>query len=181
MITPRRGPAKGRVYWYLVYTLENPSSEDRDIYVGFTATSDRDKTYGDVYLPFVERAIEARERTPLWGKTDEFEILSERDPEDPKYQYLPIKAGEKRLSVAVFNRLDPNANHVTIEIRGLSNEVKTVAKEDGTKWLEERVRVLKFDRPGDEFTITRDSFDLKAEDWIRHAVKLEIPAEAASP
>ena len=26
MITPRRGPGKGRVYWYLLYTLENPSN-----------------------------------------------------------------------------------------------------------------------------------------------------------
>jgi hypothetical protein len=158
-----------------VYTLENPAKEDREVFVSITAKSDRGKSYGDLYLPMVEKAIEQQEGKVFWGKADEFGILEKRDPQDPKYNYVTLKAGEKRESVAIFNRLDPNANTVTVSVAGLSNQIKTVAKPDGSKVLEERIRELRYKRPGDEFAITRDSFQLLGEDWVRKQVDLVSP------
>ena len=173
MITPRTGVAKGRVYWYLLYTVENPSDEDREIYVSISASSDRKKEYGDLFLPSVERAIEKKEKAKLWGKTDEFKIISKRDPSDAQFHYVTLKAGEKRRSVAVFNRLDPNANDITIRVKGLSNEVRPATDADGVAVLEHRVRVLKYKRPGDEFAITRDSFKLTSENWVRQKLPVK--------
>ena len=171
MIAPRYGIGAGRVYWYMVYTLTNTSDEDRDIYVSITATSDNNHLYSDLYLPSIEKAVEKKEGEPLWGKADEFELLQKRKPSDPKYHYTKIKAGEKRRCVAVFNRLDPNANKITVSVSGLSNEVKEAAKEDGTRLLEERIRELQFERPGDEFAITMDSFRLVGKEWVRRQVE----------
>jgi len=171
MVVPEIGPGKGQVFWYLLYTLENPSSENRDAFLSITATSDRGKRYADMYLPLVEGEIEKKEGYPLWGKTDEVGILERRDPKQPDYNFLRINAGEKRVSVAVFNRLDPNANHVTIRIQGLSNEIKRVETPEGIV-LEEKVYELTFNRPGDEFAVTRDTFRLVNKAWKVNKVNL---------
>jgi hypothetical protein len=190
MIAPTDGLGGGQVYWYMLYTLTNKTKEDHDIYVKITATSDHDKQYADLFLPSVEKAIERRENTPLWGKADEFAALAKRKPSDPKYQYITIKTGEKRNCVAVFNRLDPNANKITIRVEGLSNEIKEVVKEDGARFLESRVRELTFDRPGDENAITLDSFTLIGQDWVKKQIagggskgtaKADVPAAEPAP
>lgn len=171
MVVPEIGPGKGQVFWYLLYTLENPSSENRDAFLSITATSDRGKRYADMYLPLVEGEIERKEGYPLWGKTDEVSVLERRDPKQPDYNFLRINAGEKRASVAVFNRLDPNANHVTIRVLGLSNEIKRVESPEGIV-LEEKVYELNFNRPGDEFAVTRDTFRLVKREWKVNKVNL---------
>ena len=180
MISPREGLGTGRVYWYLVYRLGNTSKENRDCFVNITAVSDNNKQYADLYLPSVERAIEKKEGQPLWGKTDEYAIISKRKPDDPKYNYITLKAGEKRLCVAVFNHLDPNANKITISISGLSNEIRYVSKEDGTKELEERVRELYFERPGDEYAITADSFKAVGKEWVKKKIQLADAKQSAN-
>jgi hypothetical protein len=179
MISPTEGVAEGRVYWYLLYDLKNASKEDRQVYVTVTATSDDRVKYSDVFLPSVEKAIERKEREPLWGKTDEFEILSKRDTKDPKYRYVELKAGATRKCVAVFNRFDANASKIKMTVTGLSNELRTVVKDDGTKELEERVRELYYERPGDEYEVTADSFKLTGKDWVKRRVPLAAPKDAA--
>jgi hypothetical protein len=176
LISPAEGGGQGRVYWYMIYTLANPAKEDRQVYLNVTATSENDKRYSDLFLPSVERAIEKKENMPLWGKTDEFDIISKRQPRDPKYHYVTLKAGEKRTCVAVFNRLDPNANKINILVSGLSNEVREVVKEDGARFLEERARELTFERPGDEHAMTLDSFKLVKKAWVRKQVAAAVVA-----
>ena len=171
MIAPRGGLASGKVYWYLLYTLENPAKEDREVCVTVSAASDRGKTYTNLFLPDVERAIERQEGRLLWGKDDEFEVTSKRDAGNPRSRYVTLRAGEKRQSVAVFNRLDPSANTITISVSGLSNEIRPVARAEGPRALHERVRELTYQRPGDEFAITRDSFQLVGEQWVKRQVE----------
>ena len=179
MITPRRGPGKGRTYWYMVYTLENKTGEDREFFISITATSNRNKTYSDLFLPSVERDIERKEGREghLWGKTDKYEILSQRDPEDDKYNYTTIRANEKdaekRYCVAVFNKLDPNANKITIRVAGLSNDIEEVTSEVGSIEIRERVRELQFERIGDEYEITKDTFKLIGKRWIKKTLRIE--------
>jgi len=174
MISPKQGFGTGNVYWYMLYTLENPAKEPRDVNIEVTANSDGGKEYADIYLPTIERGIERKENRTLFGKTDLFDLIlkAKRKPGDPKYNYFTMKAGEKRQCVAVFNQLDHNANKITVRISGLTNEIKQVVKEDGNRFLENRVRELYFDRPGDEHEITLDSFRLVGKDWA----KLQVPA-----
>ncbi|MBI4600545.1 MAG: hypothetical protein HY721_01155 [Planctomycetes bacterium] len=179
MIAPKEGVGAGSVYWYMLYTLSNSAKEDRQVFVNITATSDGGKRYADLYLPAVERAIERKENTPLWGKEDEFKVLAKRKPKDPKYHYLTLKAGEKRSCVAVFNRLEPTANKVTVRVAGLSNEVREVVKDDGSRLLEERVRELRFERPGDEHAMSLDSFKLVGKDWVKRQIPAAPAAEGA--
>jgi hypothetical protein len=180
MISPTEGIAEGRVYWYLLYDLKNGSKEDRQVYVTVTATSDDKVKYSDVFLPSVEKAIERKEKEPLWGKVDEFDVLSKRKPDDPKYRYVVLKAGETRKCVAVFNRFDVNASKIKISVTGLSNEMRTVAKDDGTKEIEERVREYYYERPGDEYEVTADSFKLTGKDWVKRRVPMAAPKDAAA-
>lgn len=170
MIAPHNGLGKGNVYWYMTYTLTNKSKEAREIYVEVSAESDNNHTYADLFLPNVERAIERKENLPLFGKVDLFEAAKKRKPSDPKYSYTTLKPGETRRCVAVFNRLDPNANHITINVAGLSNEVKQLTSEDGNLALEERIRKLYYERPGDEHAITLDSFRLTGKEWAKKQV-----------
>ncbi len=167
MISPQRGLGSEKVYWYMLYTLSNPSKESRETYLQVSASSDHEKEYADLFLPSVEKAIERKENAPLWGKTDLFETSRKKKPTDPKYSYTVLKPGEKRACVAVFNRLDPNANKITIRVAGLSNEIREIAKDDGSRLLEERVREFQFERPGDEHAITLDSFKLIGKDWVK--------------
>lgn len=178
MIAPRRGAGAGRVYWYMVYTLNNPYKEDRSIYVSMAAASDRKKTYSSLYLPTVEAEIEGREGRPLWGKSDEQAEQSAKDSKDADYNYSTLKAGETRYCVAIFNALDLNANHITIEVKGLSNQVDLVTRGDGSKALESRVREFVFERPGDEYAVTLDSFTLVSKRWVRK--QLALSGDAAS-
>lgn len=170
MVTPRRGPGKGRTYWYMVYTLENKTGEDRDFFLSIIAESDRNKEYTDLFLPSVERAIELKEARDLWGKTDKFEILAKRDPKDRKYNYTTIRADEndkkKRYCVAVFNKLDRNANKITIRIAGLTNDIEELTDPNtGNISIQEKIRVLRFERAGDEYEISKDSLGLRGRDW----------------
>jgi len=175
MVAPKEGLGTGRVYWYMLYDLKNGSKEARDLFIEITAASDKGKTYSDMYLPSVERAIEKKEGDPnLWGKTDLHALASKRERNDPKYNYFTLKPGEKRRCVAVFNRLDLNANKITIRVAGLSNEVGRVTKDDGAKELEERIREFYYERAGDEYAPTLDSFVMKGRDWVKRRIALAV-------
>lgn len=172
LISPRTGFGAGSVYWYLIYTLHNQSENERELFVSVIARTNTKKTYSDLFLPGVERAAEKRERRPLWGKTDQLAKVGERDPKDPKAQYFTLKPGEKRYCIAVFNRIDPAATKVALQICGLSNDVRLTTREDGNKVLESRVKELSFERLGDEFEILEDSFRLKRNTWSKKEVVL---------
>ena len=176
MISPKTGAGTGGVYWYLLYTLKNTTGADRDLYINVTASTDGKKKYADLYLPSVEREAEKKEGTRFWGKTDQYAILVKRDPQDLKYHYFTLEAGKEKRCIAVFNRLDATANQIKIHIAGLSNEVREKTAEDGAKVLSERIRELSFERLGDEFAITQDSFRLKGQRWIKREVRLS-PAD----
>jgi hypothetical protein len=174
MISPRDGAGVSRVYWYMIYTLSNSGKEDRDLFVSISAVTDGKKQYSDLFLPAVEKVIEKKEKEPLWGKSDEFELARKREPKDPKMAYVTLKAGETRKCVAVFNAIDPNVSRLTIGVRGLTNDIKLLTKDDGMKELEERVREFSYERPGDEYEITLDRFKLTGREWVKKRVPLAV-------
>jgi len=174
MITPRRGPGKGKAFWYLVYEIHNKSENDEDVNIAISATSDRKKTYADQFLPTVEREVERQERSPLWGKTDKFlKSMKGRDPKDRKYRYETIKAGEKRRCVAVFNRFEGTSKNLTIKVKGLSNDIEAVTDPDGGVLLKQKVRLVHLRRPGDEYEFGSDGFRRLRMEWVEEITKLE--------
>jgi len=179
-ITLFDGPRKGVVFWYMIYTIENKTGEDRRAYIAVTATSDKKKTYSDVVMPDVERAIERKFGQPLWGKADvrKAQEKEERDTKDPYYNYETFASGKKRTCVAVLHRLDPRANKIRITVRGLSNDLKLIQNDDGTRTIEERVYALDYERPKDQYKINLDRFIPKRKGWSKIRTDLVIPGES---
>lgn len=180
MISPKSGAGAGGVYWYMIYTITNRTGEDRDLYISVTATSDGKKRYADLFLPAVERAAERKEGRDYWGKTDQYKILAKRDPKDPKYNYFTLKANEEKRCIAVFNRFEPTANHIKIHIAGLAGGIEQKTRDDGTTVLIQRLREFSFERPGDEFAVSLDSFRLTDQRWIKREVSLASAATSGN-
>ena len=177
MVTPRIGLGKGKTYWYMVYSLENKTGADRNFYLSISGKSDRKKTYADLFLPSVEKAIERQEDRPLWGKADKFKVLKDKSAGERKFSYTRIKDGEKRLCVAVFNRFDPNAKNITIRVTGLSNDIEVISDLGGRTLLKERIRLLHLSRPGDEYEITNDSFKNLRMEWVKETTEVKFKDE----
>jgi hypothetical protein len=174
-ISVLEGPYKGQVFWYMVYTVENKSSEERKAFVYVTASSDRNKTYADVYLPTVELAIEKKEGRDFWGKSNLYQVQKEKSPDDAYYHYTSFEPGQKRTCVAIFYKLDPGANRIQIQVRGLSNDLRLVEKDDGTRGIQERVLALEYERTGDVYEINFDMFRFKKQQWVTRETTLVIP------
>lgn len=174
-VTLLEGTRRGEVYWCMIYTLRNRTGEDRDAYISVTARSDDGRLYSDIYMPEVERAVERKLKRPLWGRSDLFQLQKEREDSDEYFNYTTIEAGETRRCVAVFNKLDPGANHIEITVRGLSNDLKLIDLDDGTQVIEERVYVLRYERPEDRYDISLDRFFNRAKGWSKLQTPLVIP------
>ena len=177
MVTPRIGVGKGRTFWYMVYSLENKSGADRNFLLSISAKSDRKRGYSDLFLPSVEKAIERQEDRPLWGKADKFKVLKDKSLGERKFSYTRIKAGEKRLCVAVFNKFDPNAKNITIRVTGLSNDIEVISDPGGRTLLRERIRLIHLSRPGDEYEITNDSFKNLRMEWRKESTEVKFKDE----
>ncbi|MCH2581978.1 MAG: hypothetical protein MK133_12380 [Planctomycetes bacterium] len=177
MVTPRIGVGKGRTFWYMVYSLENKSGADRNFFLSISAKSDRKRGYSDLFLPSVEKAIERQEDRPLWGKADKFKLLKDKSLGERKFSYTRIKAGEKRLCVAVFNKFDPKAKNITIRVTGLSNDIEVISDPGGRTLLRERIRLIHLSRPGDEYEITNDSFKNLRMEWRKESTEVKFKDE----
>tara|TARA_B100000809_G_scaffold133029_2_gene130784 strand:+ start:2404 stop:3144 length:741 start_codon:yes stop_codon:yes gene_type:complete len=177
MVTPRIGGNKGKTYWYMIYTLENRTGADRNFFLSITAKSDRKKTYSDLFLPSVERAIQRQEGRPLWGKADKFKKLKDKSAGDRKFSYTRIKDGEKRLCVAVFNEFENTSKNITIRTTGLSNDIEVIIDTDGRTLLRERIRLMHLSRPGDEYEVTLDSFKNLRMEWQKETTEIKFKDE----
>ncbi len=183
MIQPSEGIHQGDVYWYMLYSIENKTEQDREAFISVTASSNKNKKYVNLCVPEVEAMVERKVGKPLWGKTDEFKVLKEREAEGKikaekaMFNYFPFKAGKTQECIAVFNKLDPGATDITITIDGLSNDLNLVEREDGSKQIESRIFVLKLKRPGDEYAMNLDQFQLVQKGWAKRITSLTVPKE----
>ncbi|MGE4602084.1 MAG: hypothetical protein AAEJ65_04190 [Planctomycetota bacterium] len=160
-LRPDGVPSAGRTYWYLPYTLENKSGLDSTFYVGLRASSDKKRSYCDIALPWVEKVIERREGKPLFSRVD---LLKKNGAADLG---MGISAGEKWECVAIFNAIDPEADHIIVDVYGLVDDIEVEEMPDGGLKITERVIRIQFHRPGDEFFTAMDSFRFKKKDWVR--------------
>jgi hypothetical protein len=159
----------GRLYWYLPYTVENKSAKAGSFFVTCRAYSDKGRRYSDLALPFVEERVEKMEQRPLFSKAD---LLAQGEGIGAYVQYAP---GDKKECVAIFNPIDPEADRITIEVHGLIDDIEIQELAGGGFKVTERVLVLTYARPGDEFYTALDSFEFKGREWQKRTT--ETPAK----
>jgi len=167
-LLPSGEPRSGRTYWYLPYTLTNRSGLGASFFVTVRGSSDKGKKYSDLALPWVERKIERMEQKRLWSKVD---LLANGQSIDA---YSEFKPGAKKACVAIFNPIDPEADKITIDVHGLIDDFEVEELAGGALKITERVLRLSFERPGDEFFTSMDSFKFKSKAWVK--ISREIPA-----
>ncbi|MCA8959307.1 MAG: hypothetical protein KDC38_02290 [Planctomycetes bacterium] len=153
-------PKAGRVYWYLPYTLTNTGSDAEKFFVSVKASSDKDRSYSDLALGYVEQKIERIERRKLHSKVD---LVAEGKSLASYQTYAP---GQSRECVAIFNPLDPEADKIDVFFHGLVNDIVLEPIGDGRFRVTERVLRVTFERPGDEFYTSLDQFKFKSKTWI---------------
>ncbi len=160
-LRPDGVPGSGRTYWYLPYTVENKSGIDATFHVSMTASSDKNRRYSDIALPWVETAVERRERKPLFSRVD----LQKKNGSGELGLGFP--AGDKRECVAIFNAIDPEADRIVIDVHGLVDDIEVEELSNGDIKLTERVLRIEFRRPGDEFFTSMDSFEFQKKSWVK--------------
>ena len=151
----------GRLYWYLPYTLENKSPKGAKFFISIRAESEKGRRYSDLALPSVEKKVEKLERKKLFSKTDQFKAEGGLGA----YQDYPV--GKKEECVAIFNPIDPEADIVKIHVHGLVDDLEIEELPGGGYRVTERVLVLTYERPGDEFYTALDSFKFKSREWTK--------------
>lgn len=77
-----------------------------------------------------------------------------------------IKAGETRQCAAIFRRLDPETDRLTIRLLGLTNDIKVEEAGPHARKVTERIYEIEYKRPGDEFYPGLDRLFLVREAWM---------------
>ncbi|MBI4577772.1 MAG: hypothetical protein HY722_16045 [Planctomycetes bacterium] len=168
------------VYWYMLYNLENDGEEDRRIFIDITASSDKDRRYQDGYHPQVYERILKRVRV---AEGDDLELWSQREVTTPstpgagevtaprplgepfELNLRVLKKGEVRRCVAIFHAMDNEMNHLVVDVRGLTNDIRTEATNDHERKVTEWVYRIEYSRPGDEYYTPDDPITLVREGW----------------
>lgn len=108
------GKAEPVVYWFMLYSVENPSDQEVEFYPTFElVTNTLQVIQSEVRVsPEAFRAVERRAEDPL--------LLT------PERVLGKLLRGEDRArhSVAIFKDFDPKATSFTIFVGGLSGEVR---------------------------------------------------------
>jgi len=111
-------PGKDRpvVYWYLLYTVENPGRSDIEYYPHFELVTDTLKVVPSELRvsPEALQAIKRRSNDPLLLTPEKIVGTLQRG------------ADRRRHGVAIFRDFDPTAKGFTIFVSGLSGEIKRV-------------------------------------------------------
>lgn len=171
-------------FWYVTFVLANQDSEDHPFFLEVSAESDKGVTYRPVQHPEVERIVRGRlglaEGEPLWTAAD----LTIRHAEQPLPPRFPteivepvIRAGQRLRCVAIFKGWHPEANHLTITFRGLTNDVRLEpAGRPHERKLLERVFRVEYYRPGDEFFPHIEALQFVGHRWetVERVVKTDL-------
>jgi len=112
------GQTQPRIFWYMLYTVQNDTGQDVDFYPSFELVTDTAKVYpSDVSVsPLVFQAIKRRHRATHPFLLDSVQIVGK------------LLQGEDNAKegVAIWPQFDPQANRVTIYVSGLSGETRIV-------------------------------------------------------
>jgi hypothetical protein len=195
-----RESGRGRLDWYMVYSVKNEGDEARPCSLRITAEmldsedaaadpeleaiglgSKNVKKAADILLPRVEAAVERKLGESLLGPADIVPLRrkalaaegAEKDTALEKLQELAtIQPKEVKRCIATFGALDGQADVVKIYVRNLTGTIGVKVRE-GKRILTEYVLVLTYRIPGDEFGMVEDPFRYVGKKWIK--VERELP------
>ncbi|MHC4391782.1 MAG: hypothetical protein ACYTFT_05670 [Planctomycetota bacterium] len=171
-------------YWYVPFTLENPDDKEHSFFLEISAESDKGKTYRSLDEPIVLAAIKRtmgiKPVGRLWSQP-EFTTRHEDQPRGgfPTSVALPkIQGKDKVPCVAIFHGPDREMDKLKITIKGLTNDV-IVTKTDNPheRILSQRVLVLEYERPGDEFYAQEDPIVFIGRRWEMVETKVKTDLE----
>ncbi len=108
------GRARPVVYWYMLYTVENPTGREVDFYPEFDLVTDTLKVVRSEIgvSPEAYRAVERRSGDPLLVPPEKASGLLRRGKD------------QARHSVAIWRDFDAKARAFKVYVSGLSGEVK---------------------------------------------------------
>lgn len=175
-------------YCYMYYEVSNKDDSDHRFFINITGVSDKKKTYHDVWDSAAFKKIEAILR--YRGKIKKGEKLhSQKDitiptkradldanPATRKLALPVIKAGETKKCVAIFRKLNVELDNLSINVRGLSNDLDIKSKEDHRRTIAEKILQLKYKRPGNEHYTSTKSLKFVSKKWIvkTHQIKTDL-------
>lgn len=142
-----------QTHWYMIYSLTNPTDRDLHISVELKVITDDEHVYYNSLYPGVEKLVEAQ-------KNQKFLNVLEMKGEDLSGT---IAAGETKLGIALFGRIDDEMDTMNIHITGL---VDVVSHEGTTVFKEVKVLILTYQRKGDEFNRHLDLLHYVRKEWI---------------
>ena len=92
-------------YWYVIYTIHNPSEQVRQIQPAIRMVTGAGKSYEDLYIPAVVNVMNGRKGGNILHAGSKI---------------VDVKAGETRTGVAVFNKILGDSTTVTLWAYGFS-------------------------------------------------------------
>lgn len=170
---PGRGP---KVCWYLWYQVINNTGKPQFFIPDFEwVTLDKKTTHRDQILPKVQEAIRAIEDPNDYLKIKNSVTIAANAIPPSRENAQPIAV----TGVAIWDDIDPESNHFSIFIQGLSNgwAMTDDPLEPGKKTVVRRKTLqLNFHRLGDQYYQKSEEirFDGPAK-WDYRASRLTIP------
>lgn len=201
----KRETGTSEVYWFVAYEVTNIDKVARPCFVDVTAESDKGKntyTYHDSVLPDLKdelrRVVGVKDGETLFTQTEmclpgqgEENALPNKDGTvktgQARIAFQTIQPGETRKCVAVFDKIDPEFDVLTIYFHGLTNTIHALNPEsspvaegeyrlinDDAKTADpyrrkvvERIFAVEWECLGDEFAKTTRSIRKREEQTLR--------------
>lgn len=148
-------PGKGRrQVHYLPYRVVNRTGEPRDLVPQFILLTDTGKRYEEAVIPKAVKIIQAREdpTIPLLGAVEIAGVIPPSTKEG---------VDDAVFGVAIWDGVDPDADRMSIYVRGLSDGYVEVPATDGGK-PRVRYKTLRIDliRRGDNRNLNEKEIEL---------------------
>jgi hypothetical protein len=177
-------------YWFLPYTLKNKDEHPHEFFIDVTATSDKgnqEYRYHDMWIPDVfdeaAKILGVREGHPLLSQRELCmppagqqntmpQISNPQVNESAKIALPTIQPGETLRCVALFQKIDPEMDRLTIKVRGLTSSSLLTHdayvipdSQPNRRIVNEAVLLLDYRRPGDEFAHGQDPIEFIGRHW----------------
>ncbi len=140
-----------RSYTYVIYEVTNNTDTEIDFHPAFEIETNEARIRRAVSRPDVFARINARS-------------LHELKPF--RSMKGPIRPGETKRGVAIFETVDTAANTLTVYVSGLTGDFVTRTLEDGQVKALYRTYKSVYYRPGDGFQVTLEPVSLVSSEWI---------------
>jgi hypothetical protein len=167
IVVARTALGEGTPFLYFTVKLTNDTGKDRDIDLSIVARSDTVKRVEGEDVRVEKRASADPRAMKLIVAKEKRKLLTMLEMQGA------IKNGESKEGVAIFADPDPEMDRVEFRIHGLVDPIEVI---DGKRYFEDKVLVLHYKRPGDEFGHTDDPLIFVKKEWVIDGERRELPS-----